>query len=443
MRLPVPPPKIGSAFVPSADGGDRPALDERGRYSHWDKARHFPATDGAMSPRQLWQRMKGARRNLYRRLPFADVRGTPFVFCPLDMLGKFQHWMDQQAAGFLGAGGPPGPERERQKYLVRSLINEAIYSSQLEGAATTTRVAREMLRKKRKPRTDGEKMIANNHAAMLFIREEAGARKLTPDLLLELHHIATRDTLPESDSGHFRQSDDIVVADLDKVLHQPPPAASLPGRVRDLCAFANGATPDYFLHPVLRAVLLHFALAYDHPFADGNGRTARALFYWAMKRGGYWLTEYISISEPVKRAPAQYQRAFLHTESDDNDATYFLLHQADVIRKAVERFHEHAEKRAGEQSAALARLGKMRAVGRFNIRQAELLERAIRRPDEICDIASHQGRCGVSYQTARSDLLALAESGMLTMTKRGNAFVFSPVADLRARLEGENRGGDF
>ena len=440
MRFPVPPPVQNAAPSPLAGDGGALALDERGRYLPWEKVRHLPEAGGTHSgAMRLWLRMKAARRGMFRQLPFSDINGRPFVFCPLDLLGEFQHWMDQQAGGVMASGAQPGPEHERQKYILRSLTEESINSSQLEGAATTTRDARKMLQKKRKPRTKGEKMIANNYEAMLFIRERAGARKMTPELLLKLHDIVTRDTLPDSERGRFRGRDDIVVEDRGIVMHRPPPSVSLPGRVTKLCAFANGESPNHFLHPVLRAVLLHFALAYDHPFTDGNGRTARALFYWAMKRGGYWLAEYISISGAVKQAPAQYARAFLHVETDDNDATYFLLHQAKIIRKAVEDFRRHVESRAREQGAALARLGRVRAMGRFNPRQAALLERAIRRPDEIYDIAGHQIDNGVSYQTARTDLTRLADAGMLAMSKRGNAFVFAPVGDLRERLEGDGR----
>ena len=438
MRLPALPPVIHSAAVPLVNESGRLALDSRGRYPPWDKARYLPETGGGKTrARELWVRMKTARRAMYRRLPFSDVGGRPFVFCPLDSLAEFQHWMDQQTGGFVLGGDQPGPEREQKKHLLRSLTNEAIYSSQLEGAATTAKVAREMLRKRRKPRTLDERMIANNYAAMQFIREEAGARKLTPALLLELHDTVTRDTLPESECGSFRGRDDIVVTDpaSGAVLHRPPPFASLPGRVEGLCAFANGESPDYFLHPVLRAVLLHFALAYEHPFTDGNGRTARALFYWAMKRGGYWLAEYISISGAVKRAPARYARAFLHVEGDDNDATYFLLHQAEAIRAAAESFRRDLEARARAQRAARKGLTRLREAGRFNPRQSALLERAIRRPDESYDIAGHQSYHCVSYQTARTDLIGLEKAGMLAMKKRGNAFVFTAAAGLRKRLE--------
>ncbi len=71
----------------------------------------------------------------------------------------------------------------------------------------------------------------------------------------------------------------------------------------DSCTYATGLLKlplldkaDFFIHPVIRAILLHFMLAYDHPFVDGTGRTARALFYWSMAHQGYWLMDFISIT---------------------------------------------------------------------------------------------------------------------------------------------------
>ena len=121
-----------------------------------------------------------------------------------------------------------------------------------------------------------------------------------------------------------------------RVLHEPPPAASLPQRLERLCAFANAIDGEPFVHPVIRAILLHYMVGYDHPFVDGNGRTARALFYWSLARSGYWRMEYVSISRLLRQAPAQYSRAYLHSEADDNDTTYFILHQLSIIKRAIE-----------------------------------------------------------------------------------------------------------
>jgi len=90
-------------------------------------------------------------------------------------------------------------------------------------------------------------------------------------------------------------------------------------------------------------------VGYDHPFADGNGRTARALFYWSMARSGYWLMEYTSISHILRKAPAKYMRAYLHTESDKNGTTYFVLHQLQTIRHAITALHDYVDRKVREQ----------------------------------------------------------------------------------------------
>jgi Fic family protein len=189
-----------------------------------------------------------------------------------------------------------------------------------------------------------------------------------------------------------------------------------------------------FVHPVVRAILLHFWLAYDHPFVDGNGRTARALFYWSMLRQGYWLFEFISISQILLQAPAQYATSFLHTETDENDATYFLNHQCDVIRRATANLHAYIERKSHEwrstesllQSAAL------------NHRQKALIGHALRHPGERYTVEGHARSHGVVLQTARQDLAELERMAWVTMARVGNAFTYSAVADLPARVQGQS-----
>ena len=175
-------------------------------------------------------------------------------------------------------------------------------------------------------------MILNNYRAMSDVREMRG-RPLTAEAVLALHRAVTAETLADPDAAGRLQlpaEDRVEVCDVDgNVLHRPPPAEHLSERLREMVRFANaehGTNTDggTFLHPVIRAIVLHFWLAYDHPFADGNGRTARALFYWAMLRQGYWIFEFLSISPFLKRTPEQYARAFLYAETDESDATYFI-----------------------------------------------------------------------------------------------------------------------
>lgn len=226
----------------------------------------------------------------------------------------------------------------RKHLLANSIVEEAIRSSQLEGASTTRRVAKEMIRRGRQPRTHGERMILNNYHAMERIGELA-RRDLAPADVFELHSILMDGTRDSAMAGRFRRaSDDIVVTLVhsDETAHVPPDAAELPTRMNQLVAFANDQSPDHWVHPVIRAILLHFMIGYDHPFVNGNGRVARSLFYWSMVRQGYTLAQYLAVSGILRNAPAKYARAYLHTETDGGDLTYFVDYHIGVIIRSID-----------------------------------------------------------------------------------------------------------
>lgn len=452
MQLPVAPPNFDALLQDTlARGGAEFAqvlntfaeVDGQGRYLHWDKLRHLPVPEG-FSSEQWWLGIKMARRKNYQPLPLIDKRGNAFCYCLPVTVQKELHWLDRYASGSLQAEAAITNPQTRDTYLIRNLMEEAVSSSQLEGASTTQNVAKEMLRQGREPRNKSEQMIFNNYEAMRFIRD-CRNDPLTPSLVFELQRILTRSTLnDEAQAGRFRRADeDIRVVDNTShiVLHEPPHADQLPARMQALCDFANAdtlqsANSTVFLHPVVRSVVLHFMLAYDHPFCDGNGRTARALFYWAMARQGYWLTEFISISSVIKRAPAQYGRAYLHTETDDNDVTYFLIHQLEAMHDAIAALHASLGKKMGEMSEAEQLLVKnVRLKGRLNFRQLALLRHALKHPRFGYVIEEHQRSHGISYDVARKDLLFMADAlKLLTKAKDGKRYLFIVPDDLEERI---------
>ena len=234
-------------------------------------------------------------------------------------------------------------------------------------------------------------------------------------------------TIDDENLGRLQTLDDervnVVSNFTQEVVHQPPPADQLEKRLEDLCKFANAEGETEFLHPVIRAIVIHLWLAYDHPFEDGNGRTARALFYWCMLNSGYWLFEFISISNILRKAPGQYARAYLYTETDSNDATYFLVHQLQVIHQASEALEKYLEKKSRE----IRRAEKMlQGFSGINHRQLALLSHALRNPNADFTINSHKISHRVAYATARNDLLNLVKIGLLNQRTICNAMHFSP-----------------
>lgn len=444
MKLPVKAPQLSDFFKKTdLDLGKLLAMDigpeVDGVYDHWDHLRHLTPPAG-LDAETWWAGIKLARSGLERSVPLKDKTGQEFTVSLTSAMQRRLHFLDREAAGAIQASGMVDDDTTRKRYLMRSLIEEAMTSSQLEGASTTRQIAKEMLSTGREPRDRSEQMIHNNYAMMQSLRRLQD-RPLSPDLILEMHSMLMRDALDDpSQAGRLRTAEDNVVvqdrADPTIILHEPPRAIELPERLRALCDFANAGDEAEFLHPIVRAIAIHFQIGYDHPFCDGNGRTARALFYWSMLRSGYWLSEYISISSVLKKAPAPYIRSYLYTESDGTDLTYFVAHQLDVIVDAVEGLRGYLARKGRErnQAEALLRPGS-RLGARLNHRQRSLLLHAIRNPDSVYEIGGHQASHRVTYPTARSDLLGLVELGLLDQDRRGKAFVFMPVADLAQRLE--------
>jgi len=404
-----------------------------GKYLHWDELRRRPKP-AEMSHEDWWCLVKYVRIAMENPLPLQGINGNPFVYVVVPPIPESLRNIDLSAGGRIGVPDQIMNPETRDRYYVSSLIEEAITSSQLEGATTTHRVAEDMIRSGRDPRDKSERMILNNFNTMRRIGE-LKREPLTPEIVLELHRTVTDQTLGSADqAGRLRRSDeDYVVKNLerDEILHVPPPADQLPDRLKAMCAFANNEAMDEFLHPVLNAIILHFWLAYDHPFVDGNGRTARALFYWSMLKEGYWLFEFVSISRILKSAPAQYGLAFLHSETDGNDLTYFLLHQIGVINRAIEELNTYIEKKT-QETRTLER--KLKGVSQLNHRQRALIAHALRHPNHEYSIESHRMSHSIVYETARTDLLDLVRRGLLSVSKNGRTQYFTPILDLERKL---------
>ena len=187
----------------------------------------------------------------------------------------------------------------------------------------------------------------------------------------------------------------------------------------------------------MKAILLHFMLAYDHPFVDGNGRTARALFYWSMANQNYWLMEFISISEIIKRAPYKYARSYLYTETDENDVTYFVIHQLGIVLQAIDALYVFIKNQSQEINETAELLYTNEALNnKLNYRQIALIKHALKHPNMHYRIEPHRQSHGVTYDTARTDLLNLVKLGLLLKQKLGKAFTFTIPNNLKERIVG-------
>ena len=152
--------------------------------------------------------------------------------------------------------------------------------------------------------------------------------------------------------------------------------------------------------------------------------------YWSLLRSGYSIFEFVSISNILKKAPSKYVKAFTYVETDDGDLTYFLLHQTEAIIRALDEFGSYVKKKEQAMHDAESLLDGCD----LTLRQKTIVARAIRNPGESFRIADCQRICGVSYATARSEMIQLQRFGLMEMRKQGNAFVYYPTSDFLEKL---------
>lgn len=408
-------------------------MDRSDRYLSWEELRYKNPPKGITNA-EWWIGLKIQRRNARRTTPLLDKKGVPFTFSYTNMMLDLAHRIDLKAGGALQADHDDLlSEAGRNKYLLTSVTEESIMSSMLEGAVVTRSEAKELLRSHRKPTNEHERMVMNNYQTMQQILAWK-KEPFTVQRILELHRMMTRNTLSDPDKvGKLRTAEDDVRVETaieGDLIHTPPPAEELPERLQKLCDFANEKDSPFFLHPVVRAIILHFWLAYDHPFVDGNGRTARALFYWLMLKEGFWAFEYISISREIFAHSKRYYDSFVHTEEDDNDLNYFICDQLRTIEESISHLYEHLQRKVQEQQQFAQRIRDNAAV---NHRQRALIIHLLKHPEQSTNVSAYCAEHRVVRQTARTDLTQLVNMGLLRMLKVKREFVYYPVPDLEAR----------
>lgn len=374
-------------------------------YAYWDKVKYL-APEGTDS-RVLWQTVKLQRMLNAKTIVFGRYT---FRFTVTERMLVLLHEFDMNMGGNLGTQNLI-PEDDRNFYLVSSIMEEAIASSQMEGASTTRKVAKEMLRKQQKPKDKGQQMIVNNYSTIRYLAEHR-QDEFSVSKLLEIHRLISSKTLENHDEeGSIRQDDNVVVMNdiTGEIVHIPPRHEEVEQLLKEVCEFANNDNPDDFIHPIIKGMIIHFMIAFIHPFSDGNGRTARSLVYWYLIKKGYWLTEYLSISRIIYKNKNQYEKTFLYTENDNNDLSYFILFNLVTMKKAYEELKSYLQRKISERNSIAA----VRLMNGISLRQSYIINIIKDKPDSIITVKEIATRFSVTEKTARTDLQNLVRRGLM------------------------------
>ncbi|PIZ93963.1 MAG: cell filamentation protein Fic [Candidatus Magasanikbacteria bacterium CG_4_10_14_0_2_um_filter_41_10] len=390
-------------------------------YIYWDEFKYKEPIPKSIKREELWFLIKLFRKSKSLKTPINDIKEETFTWSKLDYFEEFFHELDMSTGGELFVGKDGIDKSNKQKLITRGIMEEAIASSQLEGAATTRQVAKKMLREGRKPKNSSEQMIVNSYTSMKAIEEKYKDKEMSMDLILELHGIITKDTL-DSDGNKPRmrkEGEPIYVNDklTGEIYHKGPEVNFVEKELKKLIKFANDdLKQEAFLHPIIKAIMIHFWIGYLHPFTDGNGRLARQLFYWYLIKHGYWAFVYLPISKIIKLSPKQYILAYVYSEQDDNDLTYFIDYNVKKIKLALMDFKKYVN-RQSQGNTKMKKISEQKY--KLNMRQVQLLQYLHGDPDERTNLTIHMNINQIAKMTASKDLKDLEEKGFLSSQKQG------------------------
>lgn len=417
-------------------GGSKEYFDKANEpeYLYWDRLKYKqPPQD--MNIEEFWFLVRQIRQLSSKETSIIAENGLPFTWLRLNYTDEFLHKIDTNSgSGYILAQGdnPIITKLGRQKLITRGILEEAIASSQLEGAHTTRSAAKKMILEKRKPKNESEQMILNNYKTITFVESSFKNSPLSLDLLFEMHRMLTDKTLAPEKQGRLRKDvDDIVVQEQigneTYTTHIPPKETFLEQEMKKLIAYANDDSTTNFIHPIVKAIFIHFWVGYLYPFVDGNGRLARALFYWYLLRKGYWTFIYMPISTIIKNAPHQYAMTYIYTEQDVHDLTYFYDFHIRKIIQSIKEFDTYIKTKTNENK----RIDQIvSAVFPINERQREIIHYLCASKDAIVTITSHKTINQISRQTAAKDLSDLEDAGLVQAKRFGKSVHYSPTEKL-------------
>lgn len=405
-------------------------VDDQGRYQPFNELRRRLPRD--MDAKLVWALVKLARDRAAQRLLILGHSGQSCRYVATPLIQKTLMLVDQTTTtSALEWTIRQIGEEQHFHYLLNDLVeDESISSSQLEGAATTTLIAKDMLKRKREPRNIDEKMIVGNFKMMRFAWERRGS-PITIELIKEMHSVGVEGIDDAQYSpGEFRGTDDVVVIDGEgNIAHRPPPAKNLTARVAFLCEWINTEhdeiTSDKYIHPLIKAIVIHFAIGFEHPFRDGNGRVARALFYWFMFKKNYGAFRYISISNLLKKASAQYGKSYLYSETDDMDLTYFIDYQCSIIIRAVSEFKQHCETAVADIESFNNWLWSAGIYSKLGDKQKTVFQVAKSGLAKQFTATNVKENLGCSYNTAASVLNGLVDLNLFDKRKEGKEWIYT------------------
>ena len=368
----------------------------------------------SISIQQFWPELEKERRKRSQELPLLAQNGKPFWFVLTGGIEKQCDAIAELARRDIAFTGP-----EFDALFQDAVVDEAVYSSVIEGAFTIREQAVDFIRQNKQPRNKSEQMVKNNYDALTYVLEHL-EDEISEETILQIAQIVTRSAAEVQVTGY--RDGAVYVTGREGVVYTPPQADAVPEMMRSLVTFIQKSE----LHPLLKACIAHFYFVYIHPFGDGNGRTARALSYMMLLQFGYDFFRYFSISGIVAEERGKYYRSMRNVEDSDGDMTYFIDAYSGMLARTVEQMENHLKYHV----IAGQKLKELEQNGTLNERQLKGAKWLLESSGSNVTVEIWRKKYKVVTETARRDLLALCDAGLLVRELDGRKAVFRVLREL-------------
>lgn len=386
-------------------------------YVHWDKFRdmNLPVSD---KREDIWnqvqiERNQGVTRRLY-------CNGIEVTWWLSNSMEALLHHLDIALAGGRGLESVLD-NKHVHRHRTSALLEESIASAMLAGTTITKKVAKEMLLKKRPPQDIGEQICVNIYRTLQLAYSKKQER-LSEELLLQLHYALTKDSIKQKGVGRYRTNNKVDESTIDvSAGYKWPDATQMNRWMPFVINLYNEDNTPFFIHPLVKATIIHFLLVTIRPFRDANGRLARLLAQMYLLKSGYWVAEFISISNIISKFKLQYHKSIVQSQQDGNNMGYFMHFYIQAVQMAHKSLRDFVQRIRKEGSS----IGGIQIPG-YNERQIAVLQWLKEDAEKVITIRELRSVYGVSKETARTDLTGLVNKGWIrhyNINKKTYAFV--------------------
>jgi Uncharacterized conserved protein len=355
----------------------------------------------------IWPEELELRKSKGIMLPLHSFDGKQYWYCQTDGIVKKIDSLSEKARA-----NEAQIEEPEDNY---ALIDEAYYSSAIEGAYSTRQEARNLIQNRKKPKDLSEKMIINNYSALKFVLDNLDS-SINESIILEIGRKLTEGTLEKGLKFGYRDGGVQVISPSQEIVYTAPDKKYIMPMMHELIAFIN----EPYVNPIIKAAVTHIFFVTVHPFFDGNGRTARALSYMILLKEGYQIFRNCPISGLMENERSGYYKSIQASQNIENgyDFTYFIEYYSKMLLRSIEKADEEIKNRQ-----QLNRIITAFDDGTDNriVKGAQWL---IESDIESITADKWSKKFKVSFETARTDLMKLEKEGLLIKETVGRKIIY-------------------